>query len=121
MLPVPTVHKLRCGRAGRLCCVNTRNAWILYVVLRLVFFAVPFTALLLLLRSWDWPYWPAALVSTLVGALIAVSLSVIFLSKPRETASESIYEWRTRDRTVDDLAEDEAVDATAEPESRRNE
>lgn len=93
-------------RVGRLAPVNTRTAWTVYIVLRLAFFAVPFAALMLI----GWPWWLAAITATLA----AVSLSVIFLSKPRESAAESIYTWRNRDRTVDDIAEDAAI---AEAES----
>lgn len=89
--------------AGTLAQVNTRTAWIVYIVWRLVFFAVPFAILLML----GTPGWLAAVLA----ALIAVSLSVIFLSRSRDTASESIYEWRMRSRTADDIVEDEAVDA----------
>ena len=95
--------RLRPDRPGRLACVNTRTAWIAYIVLRLVFLAVPFAVLMII----GWPWWLALAVST----LIALSLSIIFLSKPRETASTSIYEWRNRDRTADDVVEDEAVEA----------
>jgi len=90
--------------------VNTRKAWIVYTVLRLAFFAVPFAALMLI----DWPWWLAAITAMLVG----ISLSVIFLSKPRETAATSVYDWRNRDRTADDIAEDAALaeaEATAAP------
>jgi hypothetical protein len=90
--------------------VNTRKAWIVYTVLRLAFFAVPFAALMLI----DWPWWLAAITAMLVG----ISLSVIFLSRPRETAATSVYDWRNRDRTVDDIAEDAALaeaEATAAP------
>lgn len=83
--------------------MNTRTAWIVYIVLRLAFFAAPFALLMLI----GWPWWLSAITATLV----AVSLSVIFLSKPRETAAESIYDWRTRDRTPDDIAEDAEIAA----------
>lgn len=83
--------------------MNTRTAWIVYTVLRLAFFAAPFALLMLI----GWPWWLAAVTATLV----AVSLSMIFLAKPREAAAESIYDWRTRDRTPDDIAEDAAIDA----------
>lgn len=86
--------------------MNTRNAWIVYTVLRLVFFAAPFAALLLI----GWPWWLSAIVATLV----AVSLSVIFLSRSREVAAESIYDWRNRNRTPDDIAEDAEIAASAE-------
>lgn len=82
--------------------VNTGKSWALYIVLRIVFFAVPFGVLLLI----NWPWWLALLVAT----LIALALSVIFLSKQRGEASTSIYEWRNRDRTADDIVEDELVE-----------
>lgn len=85
--------------------MNHRTAWIVYSLLRLVFFAVPFAALYLM----GWPWWLALIVAALVG----LSLSVIFLSKQRSAASVSIHEWRTKDRTIDDIAEDEAVEASA--------
>ncbi len=98
--------------------MNTRKAWTVYILLRLLFFAVPFALLVLLLNSWGWDYWPTALLSTTVAALISVSLSVIFLSQQRGAASESIYEWRNRERTADDLLEDEDVDAAMQPREK---
>ncbi len=84
--------------------MKTRKAWTVYIVLRLAFFAVPFAALMLI----GWPWWLAAVTATLA----AVSLSVIFLAKPRETAAESIHDWRERSRTADDIAEDDAIEAS---------
>lgn len=92
--------------------MNHRTAWIVYTLLRLLFFAVPFAAVMLLLDAQGFAYWPTILISTVVAGLVSVSLSVLFLAKPRESASASIYEWRTRDRTVDDIAEDAALDAS---------
>ena len=83
--------------------MKPRTAWIVYSLARLAFFAVPFAALMLI----GWPWWLSAVVATLA----AVSLSVIFLSRQREVASASIYAWRHRDRTADDIAEDTALDA----------
>jgi len=91
--------------------VNTGKAWALYVVLRVVFFAVPFAVLMLM----NWPWWLALIIATLV----ALALSVIFLSKPRGEASTSIYEWRNRDRTSDDIAEDELTDKAEAKDSDR--
>ncbi|GAA2188884.1 hypothetical protein GCM10009786_19740 [Leucobacter alluvii] len=86
---------------------NPRTAWIVYIVLRLLFFAVPFTVLFLIgLQPW---------IAAVFAALIGVALSVIFLARPRSTASESIYDWRNRDRTPDDIVEDEAVEARETP------
>lgn len=83
--------------------VNTRRAWIVYTSLRLVFFAVPFAALYFI----GWPWW----LALIVAALVSLSLSVIFLSKPREAAASGIHEWRNRDRTHDDIAEDDVLDS----------
>lgn len=66
---------------------------------------MPFAALMLI----GWPWW----LSAVVASLAAVSLSIIFLSKQREVASASVYEWRQRDRTTDDIAEDAALDGTS--------
>lgn len=85
---------------------NPRSAWLIYIVLRLLFFAVPFAVLYLIgIQPW---------LAAIFAALIGVALSVIFLARSRATASESIYDWRNRDRTADDIVEDEAVDAGAE-------
>lgn len=84
-----------------------RSAWFIYIALRLLFFAVPF-AVLMLLGIWPW-------MSAVFAALIGVSLSIILLAKPRATASESIYTWRNRDRTTDDVIEDDAIDSSEDP------
>ncbi|QIM15739.1 DUF4229 domain-containing protein [Leucobacter insecticola] len=88
---------------------NPRTAWLVYTALRLLFFAVPF-AVLMLLGIWPW-------LSAIFAGLIGVSLSIIFLSKPRAVASESIYDWRNRERTADDIVEDEAIEAEVEAEA----
>jgi hypothetical protein len=87
--------------------VNSRSAWTIYIALRLTFFAVPFVLVTFVLV---WPWWLAVIIATLVS----LSLSMIFLTKPREVASESIYAWRMRDRTHDDIFEDDAIDSVNE-------
>ncbi|WP_164512763.1 DUF4229 domain-containing protein [Leucobacter chromiireducens] len=92
---------------------NPRTAWTVYIVLRLVFFAAPFAVFFLLgIKPW---------LAAIFAALIGVSLSIILLSKPRDTASESIYDWRHRGRTDDSILEDEAVDAAAPGAERAGE
>lgn len=90
--------------------VSTRTAWTVYTILRLVFFAVPFTVLYFAL---GWTWWLSAIIAT----IIAFSLSIIFLSRQRETASESIHDWRQRTRTADDIVEDDALDEVAARDS----
>ncbi|WP_244304445.1 DUF4229 domain-containing protein [Leucobacter viscericola] len=86
---------------------NPRSAWFIYIVLRLLFFVAPFVVLMLL-GIWPW-------LSAVFAALIGVSLSIIFLAKPRAAASESIYDWRNRERTADDIVEDDALDGAEDP------
>lgn len=87
-----------------------RKAWITYSALRLLFFAVPFAGLYALGLSAGWSMTMAGVVAAVLAMLIGASLSILILSKPREQASESIYAWRHRDRTDDDIAEDAALD-----------
>lgn len=90
---------------------NPRSAWITYTALRLLFFAVPFALLYVLGLSLQFSMMVSALIAAVLAALISVSLSVLLLSKSREVASESIYDWRNRERTADDIIEDDAMDA----------
>src|SRR5699024_478873 len=85
-----------------------RKAWATYTVLRLLFFAVPFAALYALGLSLGFTMILSGIVAAVLASLISFSLSVLLLSKPREKASESIHDWRNRDRTTDDIAEDSA-------------
>lgn len=90
---------------------KTRNAWTVYIVLRLLFFAVPFGLMFVFgVKAW---------LAAIFAALIGVALSILLLSKQRAIASESIYEWRTRAHTADGLVEDEAVDAAGDREEPR--
>ncbi|WGD37803.1 DUF4229 domain-containing protein [Lysinibacter sp. HNR] len=87
--------------------MTARKSWLLYTVIRLAFFIVP----LLILDALGFQLWLSAIVST----LIAVSLSIIFLRNARDNTSQSVYEWRNRDRTADDIAEDEILDDALAP------
>lgn len=79
-----------------------------YTVLRLAAFAVPL-ALLLVLGIEPW-------IATVLAALIGLSVSYIFLRRPREAVSRDLYDLRhgSKARTSDDEnAEDTVTDATA--------
>lgn len=89
--------------------MNPRTAWTVYTLLRLLFFVVPFAAIMLLLH--DWPDLIAGIAAAIAAALISVSLSVLLLSKYREAASRSIHEWRNSERTADDIFEDSEIDS----------
>jgi L-lactate permease len=76
-------------------------AWLSYTLLRLVFFIVPFVVL------WWCGFEPW--ISAILAAVIALSLSIIFLSKFRNATSTSIAlvrENKTPKRSVDEEVED---------------
>lgn len=89
--------------------MSTGKTWAVYVLIRLAFFGVPF-ALFAWLGTVIWfPLWLAALFAAIIG----LALSLLVLNPQRDTASSSIYEWRQRKRTADEVAEDEAIEASA--------
>ena len=105
----------RSGVAGKLGRVKTtRSAWTIYVTLRLLFFVVPFGIIYWLGLQMGFTLALSGGVAAVLAALISVSLSVIFLSRPRAQAAQSIADWRNRDRTADDIEEDSMLDAEGE-------
>lgn len=60
-----------------------KNIW-LYITLRILAFAVPLAILLLLQFN---PYFSAA-----IATAIGVTISIVWLSRPREEMSKAIYE-----------------------------
>jgi len=94
--------------------VKARSA-IVYSVLRLLAFLVPFGIMMLfpIMREY---YWLAAIFAALIG----LSLSVLFLRKPLEDVTTGLADRRAQARAAatDEEAEDAAADAavpTAEP------
>jgi hypothetical protein len=87
--------------------VKARSA-IVYSVLRLLAFLVPFGILMLFPIMQEY-YWLAAIFAALIG----LSLSVLFLRKPLEDATAGLAERRNRSRAgaTDEQAEDAAADA----------
>ncbi|GAA5089065.1 hypothetical protein GCM10025760_12420 [Microbacterium yannicii] len=91
--------------------MKARSA-IVYSVLRLLAFLVPFGILMLFPIMQEY-YWLAAIFAALIG----LSLSVLFLRKPLADATSGLAERRERSRSVatDEQAEDAAADAVAPP------
>ena len=73
-----------------------------YTVLRLLTFAVPLAALLFVgIEPW---------IATVLAALIGLSVSYIFLQRPREAVSRDLYELRHgAKKTADDETAEDAV------------
>jgi hypothetical protein len=72
---------------------------LVYTVFRLLTFAVPLTALLLMQIN--------PLIATLLAALIGVSLSYIFLRPQREQVSRELYARRHEGKTSPHAHDDE--------------
>ena len=96
--------------------MKARSA-LVYTVLRLLAFLVPFGILMLfpIMREY---YWLAAIFAALIG----LSLSIIFLRKPLDEVSTGLAERRAAAKPTvsDEEIEDSAADAAdaAGPESR---
>ncbi|MET0724888.1 MAG: DUF4229 domain-containing protein [Leifsonia sp.] len=84
------------------------SSWVMYTVLRLLAFFVPFAILMLAgIEGW---------ISALVAAVFGLAFSYIFLRRPREKVASSIYDARHRETPVvhpDDESEDAAIDEAA--------
>jgi hypothetical protein len=95
--------------------VKARSA-IVYSVLRLLAFLVPFGIMMLfpVLREY---YWLAAIFAALIG----LSLSILFLRKPLADATAGLGERRTRRgaEVSDEEIEDATTDAAASPRPDR--
>ena len=77
---------------------------LLYTVLRLAAFLVPFGLMMLVpvLREFYW-------LSAIFAALIGLSLSLIFLRGPRDGLTATLAERRTR-RVTDEDVEDASIE-----------
>ena len=88
--------------------MRVRSA-LLYTVLRLAAFLVPFGLMMLIpiLREYYW-------LSAIFAALIGLSLSLLFLRRPLEAATPGLAERRTP-RLSDEQVEDAAIDEPPAP------
>lgn len=92
--------------------MSIKKAWILYTLLRLFFFAVPFVVLMLMLHTYgSW----GMIFALLCATLISFSLSVLLLGKLRARAAEGIEHWRKNAHQDAASAEDYLLDTGAEP------
>ncbi len=74
--------------------VSPARPILLYSLLRIVLFAVPFV-ILMLLDIWWW-------VAAIAAAVIAACLSYLFLNRQRDAVSETVYGWRQGGTSRDD-------------------
>jgi hypothetical protein len=97
--------------------VKARSA-LVYTVLRLLAFLVPF-GILMLLPVFRELYWLAAIFAALIG----LSLSLLFLRRPLSDVTTDLAtrreRVRARDARADEDAEDAAADAVSLPKDER--
>jgi len=74
--------------------VSSARPILLYTILRVLLFAVPF-AVLMVLGVWWW-------VSAIAAAIIAACVSYLFLSRQRDAVSERVHAWRQGGASRDD-------------------
>ncbi len=74
--------------------VSPARPILLYSLLRVVLFAVPFV-ILMVLGIWWW-------VSAIVAAIIAACVSYLFLGRQRDAVSETVHGWRQHGTSRDD-------------------
>lgn len=88
--------------------VKIRSA-LVYTVLRLLAFLVPFAILVLFFPFFHQQYWLAGIFAALIG----LSLSLLFLRRPLEDVTSSLAARRAADRAAasDEDVEDAAYDA----------
>lgn len=87
--------------------VRSRSV-VLYTLLRLAFFLVPLGIMMLFPAFWGM-WWLAVLFAALIG----LSLSIIFLQKPRSEMSEGLYERRRTTKSAREIDEDVENEANA--------
>lgn len=92
--------------------MKARSA-LVYSVLRLLAFLVPF-GILMLFPVMQTYYWLAAIFAALIG----LSLSILFLRKPLDEVTAGLADRRAKSRAAasDEEAEDAAADAAANDE-----
>lgn len=87
--------------------MKTSRAWIIYTIVRLLSFVVPFVIVMLLLPGWQWNWLVAMIVATIVGIVV----SMIFLRSERMAIGGAIMEQREgRVVGMDAKAEDALLD-----------
>ncbi|KIC56600.1 MULTISPECIES: DUF4229 domain-containing protein [Microbacterium] len=87
--------------------MRVRSA-LVYTVLRLLVFVVPFAIMMLfpIMREYYW-------LSAIFAALIGLSLSVLFLRRPLDDLTAGLAARRRARRDTDEDAEDAAADQVA--------
>lgn len=93
--------------------MKTSRAWTTYILVRILAFIVPFGIIMLVLPGWQWNW----LVGVVVGAIVSLTISQIFLYRERFAVADSLKERaeakeaRRDERRPIDIEEDADLDA----------
>lgn len=92
--------------------MDSKRAWIVYTLIRVLAFAVPFGIIMAILPGWQLNWF----VGAIVGAIVSLAISFIFLRGQRERMASDIAEMRHRrdQRTAADKEEDAELDGEVE-------
>ena len=82
---------------------------LVYTVLRLLVFVVPFAIMVIFFPIMREYYW----LSAIFAALIGLSLSVLFLRRPLDDLTADLAERRQRRTATDEDVEDAATESAA--------
>lgn len=66
--------------------MKTSRAWTIYILVRVLAFIVPFGIVMLVLPTWQWNW----LVAVVVGAIVSLTISQIFLYRERFALADSM-------------------------------
>ena len=89
-----------------------KNPWVKYLLLRLGTFFVILAGMLALRLD--------AYFSTVIAAVMALSLSLLFFGKQRDAVSKSIYDSRNKKNDNDSDHEDQALNDSKKKLTDRN-
>ncbi|MGO1543938.1 MAG: hypothetical protein ACTHXA_06320 [Gulosibacter sp.] len=93
--------------------MKTSRAWTVYILVRVLAFIVPFGIIMLVLPTWQWNW----LVGVIVGAIVSLTISQIFLYREQIEIGGAIQERaearkaRANERRPIDIEEDADIDA----------
>ena len=100
-----SMREVYAGHTRRLTVVKRIPAWLIYSILRLVFFIVPFVVFWLIgFQAW---------ISAILAAIIALALSLMLLTRFRNQTSTSIFQARAErvsKKSSDESDEDDLID-----------
>lgn len=88
--------------------MESKRAWAVYTVIRVLAFALPFALVMVALPTWQWNW----LLGAILGSVVGLAVSYIFLRRQRDAIAGDLAAMKERrdTRMVLDKEEDAALD-----------